>query len=58
MEESNRNLLQLRDSKGLHGLDFGFRNVADGFVEDTRSRLESIELEQKDSETVSGYSGH
>ncbi len=35
-----------------------FQKAADGFVEDTRNRVESMESEQKDSETVSAYSGH
>ncbi|KAL9124515.1 MAG: hypothetical protein Q9217_006160 [Psora testacea] len=59
MEESNRNLLQLRDClNGFMAWMVEFKNVTDGFVEDTRNRVESIELVQKDSKAVSGCSGH
>lgn len=34
-----------------------FKKATDGFVEDTLVRVESIESEQKDSVTVSGYNG-
>ena len=56
--DQNRNLLQLRDClNGLMAWTVEFKKAIDGFVEDTLDRVESIESEQKDSETVSGYGG-
>ncbi len=55
--DQNRNLLQLMDClNGLMAWMVEFKKATDGFVEDTLDRVESIELEKKDSE-VSGYNG-